>query len=130
MTLQIAGNIPGESYARVEIDGETITSVRNIGKEKANRNFICPGFVDLQLNGFSGVDFSSSTLTAEEVIAVLPSLWKTGTTTFCPTLITNSHERLRKNIQVLEQARQINSNVRASVPCYHLEGPYLSPNES
>jgi N-acetylglucosamine-6-phosphate deacetylase len=130
MSRQIEGNIPGEGYARLEIEGEWITSVRLIGPEKLGSTFISPGFVDIQLNGFSGVNFSSPSLTPEEVIGVLPSLWKTGITTFCPTLITNSHQGLLNNLRVLEQARQIDSNFGFAVPCYHLEGPYLSPLES
>lgn len=130
MKQTIEGNIPGEGYTRLEIKGEIITSVRRLGAEKPGRAFISPGFVDIQLNGFSGANFSSSTLKPEDVIEVLPSLWKTGITTFCPTLITNSYEGLLSSIKVLEEARQIDSNLALAVPCYHLEGPYLSPFES
>lgn len=130
MGLQLEGNIPGEGYARLEIEGERITAVRLMGPEIPDSTFISPGFVDIQLNGFSGVNFSSPTLKPEEVIEVLPHLWKTGITTFCPTLITNSHEGLLNNLGVLEQARKIDLKFGLAVPCYHLEGPYLSPLES
>lgn len=130
MSRKIEGNIPGEGYAQIEIEREKITAVRLMGPEKADGVFISPGLVDIQLNGFSGVNFSNPNLTPEEVIGVLPSLWETGTTTFCPTLITNSHEGLLDSIRVLEQARQIDSTFALAVPCYHLEGPYLSPLES
>jgi N-acetylglucosamine-6-phosphate deacetylase len=130
MNRQVEGNIPGEGYARIEIDGERITSVDCIGAERPSAAFVSPGFVDIQLNGFSGVNFSNPTLRPEELIGVLASLWKTGTTTFCPTLITNSHDGLLNNIKVLEEARRSDSDFASAVPCYHLEGPYLSPFES
>jgi N-acetylglucosamine-6-phosphate deacetylase len=130
MSRRIEGNIPGQGHARVECEGERITSVRIIGPEKAGSPFISPGFVDIQLNGFSGVNFSSPTLKPEEAIGVLAALWRTGTTTFCPTLISNSHAGLLNNIRVLEEARHIDSRFAWAVPCYHLEGPYLSPLES
>jgi N-acetylglucosamine-6-phosphate deacetylase len=130
MSQRIEGNIPGQGYARVAIERERITSVEIIGPEKPGSPFISPGFVDIQLNGFSGVNFSSPTLQAEELIGVLAPLWKTGTTTFCPTLISNSHQGLLNNIRVLEEARRVDSRFAWAVPCYHLEGPYLSPLES
>jgi N-acetylglucosamine-6-phosphate deacetylase len=130
MGRRIEGNIPGQGYAQVEIESERLTSVKIIGPEKPGGPFISPGFVDIQLNGFSGVNFSSPTLKADEAIGVLAALWKTGTTTFCPTLISNSHVGLLNNIRVLEEARYIDSKFASAVPCYHLEGPYLSPLES
>ena len=130
MSQRIEGNIPGKGYARVAIESERITSVGIIGPEKLGSPFISPGFVDIQLNGFAGVNFSSPTLQAEGLIGVLAPLWKAGTTTFCPTLISNSHDGLLNNIRVLEEARRIDSRFAWAVPCYHLEGPYLSPLES
>ncbi len=127
MKRQIRGNIPGEGYAYIEIDEETITSVHHVGSEEPGRPFVSPGFVDIQLNGFSGVNFSSPGLKAEEAIGLLPFLRKTGTTTFCPTLITNSQDRLLNNLEILERARQIDPDFASAVPCYHLEGPYISP---
>ena len=130
MKHRLEGNIPGEGYAQVAIEGERIRSVQLMGPERRESAFISPGFVDIQLNGFSGVNFSDPALTPEDVIKVLPSLWKTGVTTFCPTLITNSREGLLGSIRVLERARQIDPVFAQAVPCYHLEGPYLSPLES
>src|ERR1700683_5247843 len=117
MGRRIEGNIPGQGYAQGEIESERLTSVKIIGPEKPGGPFISPGFVDIQLNGFSGVNFSSPTLKADEAIGVLAALWRTGTTTFCPTLISNSHEGLLNNIRVLEEARQIHSKFGWAVPC-------------
>ena len=89
--------------------------------------FIAPGFVDIQINGFAGIDFSSPELDAEKAISVLPAIWSSGVTTFCPTLITNSLSMLAKNFAILEQAARMNRDFANAVPCYHLEGPYLSP---
>jgi len=61
----------------------------------------------------------------EKAVSVLPAIWKTGVTTFCPTLITNSLEQLARNFRVLEEARKLDVHFARSVPCYHLEGPYL-----
>lgn len=128
--MRVKGNIPGGGLAEVEIEGDRIRSVRSLGPADPAEPFLSPGFVDIQINGFEGTDFSSPDLTPEQAISILPTLWRTGVTTFCPTLLTNTHERLLANLHVLEKARQMDTRFARAVPCYHLEGPYLSPGPS
>ena len=125
--MKLEGNIPGVGYAKVEISDEHISSVAITGKVSEGMPFISPGFVDIQVNGFAGVDFSSPDLDAEKAISVLPAIWSSGVTTFCPTLITNSLPALARNFAVLEEAARISSDFAYAAPCYHLEGPYVSP---
>jgi len=114
-------------YARVEIDAGTISHVRVEGEERDGEPVLSPGLVDIQLNGFAGVDFSGPRLEPGDAVSVLPHLWRTGVTSFCPTLITNTRAALVRNFRVLEEARRTDRRFARSVPCYHLEGPYLSP---
>ena len=51
-----------------------------------------PGFFDLQVNGFAGVDFGDAALTSERVLEAVAAIGKTGVTRFLPTLITSSLE--------------------------------------
>ena len=125
--MLLEGNIPGVGCAKVEITNEQISSVGITGATRAGLPFISPGFVDIQVNGFAGVDFSSPDLEAEKAISVLPALWSSGVTTFCPTLITNSLSMLARNFAILEQAARMNRDFADAAPSYHLEGPYLSP---
>jgi N-acetylglucosamine-6-phosphate deacetylase len=128
--MEITANIAGKGLARVEVQGDQIHSVRMVGPSDPNKPFVSPGFVDIQLNGFAGINFSDPDLDPSKAIRVLPAVWKTGVTAFCATLITNSIEQLRWNFQVLETARRRDARFAATVPCYHLEGPYLSPGGS
>jgi len=48
-----------------------------------------PGLVDLQVNGYKGVDFSSANLTQEDFILACRQLLKAGTTAFLPTISTS-----------------------------------------
>jgi N-acetylglucosamine-6-phosphate deacetylase len=125
--MKLEGNIAGRGYAEIRIEGPTISRVALIGPEESGRPFLTPGFVDLQLNGFAGVDFSNPLLDPGEACSILPAIWKTGTTSFCPTLITNSQENLLRNFRVLEAARLHDAGFARTVPRYHLEGPYLPP---
>lgn len=114
----------------MELDGGHIREVTLAGPERPDCPILSPGLVDIQLNGFAGVDFSSPELEPEEALGVLPHLWRTGVASFCPTLITNSQERLLRNFRVLEAARRADEQFARAVPCYHLEGPYISPGPS
>lgn len=88
--------------------------------------YIAPGFVDLQVNGYRGVDFNSLELTEPDVVRVIESLLEQGVTSFYPTVITNSYENISKLVQVISDAVEKNPLVRKMVPGIHLEGPYLS----
>lgn len=128
--MRIKGNIPGAGFVEIEVDRGRISSIQKLGAENPKASFVAPGFIDIQLNGFAGIDFSRLDLEPEEVVKVLPAVWKTGVTSFCPTVITNSHEILVRNLRVLEAARRMDVRFARSTPCYHLEGPYLSPGSA
>lgn len=88
--------------------------------------YIGPGLFDNQVNGYGGIDFSEDNLSVEQVKTAVKGMWATGVTTFLPTLITNGHEELVRNFEILAQARE-DEHVQLSIPGYHLEGPYISP---
>jgi len=82
-----------------------------------------PGFFDLQVNGFAGVDFNAAGLTREAVRAALDALHATGVTRCLPTLITSSFDRFAASAQVIAGMPD------AAIAGIHMEGPYLSPQE-
>ena len=83
---------------------------------------IAPGFVELQINGAYGVDFTTDARTIVEVSARLPA---TGVTAFVPTIITSPFDDYPHR---LAEAREAVGTARgAEVLGLHLEGPYLSP---
>jgi N-acetylglucosamine-6-phosphate deacetylase len=90
---------------------------------------IAPGLIDNQINGFANIDFSGKNLSAAGVIYAAEAIWKEGVTTFLPTLITGSHETLIENFSVLNEALIADRRVAGSVPGFHLEGPFISPDE-
>jgi len=94
-----------------------------------NLPWVAPGLIDNQVNGYANVDFSGSDLTPVAVSKAATEIWKTGVTTFLPTLITNSHENLLRNFSVLRKALEQDELTGGSVPGFHLEGPYISALE-
>ena len=53
------------------------------------------GLVDLQVNGFGGVDFNSIGLTPEKLQKSLEAILATGVLTFLPTIITESEKHMK-----------------------------------
>jgi N-acetylglucosamine-6-phosphate deacetylase len=86
------------------------------------------GLVDLQVNGFAGVDFNAgSGLTPAAIDHALEAMLKTGVTTCLPTLITATPGELERRFAALDEAIAGSALGAAMCPGYHLEGPFLNP---
>jgi N-acetylglucosamine-6-phosphate deacetylase len=85
------------------------------------------GLVDLQVNGFAGVDFNTPGLTPALLDDALRAMLATGVTRCLPTLITAQEDHLATCFRALEAACAESDLARAMVLGYHLEGPFLSP---
>jgi N-acetylglucosamine-6-phosphate deacetylase len=82
-----------------------------------------PGFVDLQVNGFAGVDFLSAD--AADYRAAGRALAATGVTAFQPTFITSP---LEAYWTALETVAALERSGGPRVLGVHLEGPFISPS--
>jgi N-acetylglucosamine-6-phosphate deacetylase len=82
-----------------------------------------PGFFDLQVNGFAGVDFNDPGTTGEAISGALDRMRATGVTRCLPTFITSPLHELARC------ARNVASSHHPSIAGYHMEGPYLSPED-
>lgn len=111
----------------LEVSNGTISNIKRLNKEsKRAKTYIAHGLIDLQINGYMGVDFSGPDLTVEGVRKATKALWKAGVTSYFPTLITSDITRLKKNFAILAEARK-DPEISKSIPGFHLEGPYISP---
>ena len=105
--------VPGD----VEIIGGRVSG---IGLTSPNGHGIAaPGFVDLQVNGFAGIDFLSAD--AEGYRLAGEALLETGVTAYLPTFITSPEEQL---LAALREVPRGGDGPR--VLGAHLEGPFLS----
>ena len=108
------------------VNGRIVEFKHLLEKTDVPKVLIAPGLIDIQINGYMGVDFAGPYLTLNEIRKATRELWKEGVTTYLPTLITNKHQALKKNFAVLAQALN-DPEVGVSIPGFHLEGPYISP---
>jgi N-acetylglucosamine-6-phosphate deacetylase len=84
-----------------------------------------PGFVDLQVNGYKGVDFSSPDLTEESCIFACRELLGHGTIAFLPTIITNSRDTYQRNLPTLAAVCE-RAEFSGKLLGIHVEGPFIS----
>lgn len=99
-----------------------------VASEKLPRYFVAPGLIDIQINGFVGVDFSGPDLTVADVRKATKALWKEGVTSYFPTVITQEFSRMKENLSVLAEAKK-DPEIGGSILGFHLEGPYISPKK-
>lgn len=137
-TLSLAGNntktIEGILFSdgnpvSIQIqDGKIIRINRLDNQDIAPQFIIAPGLIDVQINGYMGVDFSDPELTPEDMQKATKALWAVGVTSFYPTIITNSHENLLNTFERISDVSKDKSIIN-SIPGFHLEGPFISPEK-
>jgi N-acetylglucosamine-6-phosphate deacetylase len=86
----------------------------------SGRGLAVPGFVDLQVNGFGGVDFLDADAAGYRIAG--EALLETGVTAYLPTFITAPEEQL-----VAALGEMPNGSEPPYVLGAHLEGPFLAP---
>ncbi len=109
----------------VSISAGIITEVKII-TDSGDYPWISPGFFDIQVNGYKGLDYSSDSLKGDHLTAVVNSLRKAGTTRHLPTIITAPRERIVQNLKILASMLDKNPDMEYAVPGFHIEGPYIS----
>jgi N-acetylglucosamine-6-phosphate deacetylase len=90
---------------------------------------LIPGLVDIQLNGYGGLDVNDPSRPASELRDLVRALWGQGVTTVYPTIISADDATTTTLVKRAAAARAADSDVAYGVPGLHLEGPYISSAE-
>lgn len=88
-----------------------------------------PSLFDLQVNGFAGVDFQDEALTGERLRHAVDALRAHQTHRILLTLISDEIEALYRKFRRIERLREEDPIIAETVCGYHLEGPFLSPED-
>jgi N-acetylglucosamine-6-phosphate deacetylase len=116
----------------VLVDGERIVTIdyasrlacpEGARRLEANGLLLAPGFIDLQINGAFGNDFTSDPGTIWGVASLLP---RYGVTSFLPTIISSPCESVAAAQDAI--CKGAPPGFKGAVPFgLHLEGPFLNP---
>jgi len=91
--------------------------------------WVAPGFVDVQVNGWRGQEFSSFDLTPELIARITRDHDPFGVTGYCPTLTTQSFDCLAHGLRTIARACETMPEIARRIPGIHVEGPYFSPED-
>jgi N-acetylglucosamine-6-phosphate deacetylase len=84
---------------------------------------------DLQVNGYAGVDFQSLALTQADLRRAVDALRAAQTHRILLTFITDELDALAGKFALIEKYRAADPVIAETVCGYHLEGPFMSPEE-
>ena len=105
------------------VDVEYGAAIRTVRPGTVTDRYIAPGFLDIQVNGFAGVDYNSPAASAEEILRSIAAIRSTGVAQFFPTVITGAPESMLGALRNLAAVRS------PAIAGFHVEGPHLSPEE-
>ncbi len=104
-----------------------ITRVQPAAESTADgSHWLAPPLVDLQVNGYAGVDFQQDDLTAEQLLTAVRALRRDGCTRLLFTLITDDWPVMLARVRRARALVVGDPELRAAVVGWHLEGPFLS----
>lgn len=103
-------------------DGRLVSLVSDGSSIDATDHTVSPGFIDIQVNGGWGHDFSADPGTIWQVGERLP---ETGVTSFVPTIITSPYEVYEEAANVFNSGPP-DGYLGAEAIGLHFEGPWIS----
>jgi N-acetylglucosamine-6-phosphate deacetylase len=112
----------------IEIAQDRISNIREI-KYSQGLPYVSAGFLDMQVNGYMGSDYSLENLTEDHVRKIIHFLQTAGTTQHVPTIITSPRKQLLKNIRKIIQAMNQAEDTAAAIVGIHIEGPFISDRD-
>lgn len=121
-------NVLTNRPTRVVVQDGIIDAVELLHDTREALPWISSALIDLQVNGFGGIDLNDASLTSHQVKEMAHRLKSEGTGYWIPTIVTQSREHISHLLSVLKAACQ-DPEVAQIISCAHLEGPSISPND-
>src|SRR5579875_2943162 len=114
---------------RVAFQGAVVRRVEPVDAAVEDGLILAPALVDIQVNGFGGIDFNAPDLQPGDILTATRMLARHGVAHYLPTIITGPSERMRATAAAVAAAAQEYPEVRAALWGIHVEGPFLSERE-
>jgi N-acetylglucosamine-6-phosphate deacetylase len=119
-----ARKLSGE-ICHVHVEGHVFKKIIPHKKDILDLPWIAPGLIDIQINGFAGIDFNRPIESDDAWHHAAHQLYAHGCTGFLIALITNQKVAYRKLLTDL--SGRINLDPRNCLG-FHMEGPSLNPD--
>ena len=114
-------------YGEIVVEGDRIAAVNKL-EDKFSANALhvplfIPGLVDIHTHGCMGHDTCDASLEGELEIAKYQR--EHGITSFCPTTMTLSTDRLSEIVSIVAKAARLDNTIKG----IYLEGPFISKDK-
>jgi N-acetylglucosamine-6-phosphate deacetylase len=123
--MKITARTLSGQVCEVEIDGPVFKKITPIKDDILDLPWIAPGLIDIQINGFGGIDFNRPLESQDAWQHATQQLYAHGCTGFLIALITNQQEGYRRLLGGL--TGHIHRDARNCLG-FHMEGPWLNPD--
>lgn len=121
----------GTGVAVEAVDGKikSVKPVSALNESSGVQRWIAPGFYDLQVNGFAGIDLADPQVGIPDVRKMVEAVLRTGCTRILATIITGDLEAMCDRLSMLADAIESDPLVAAMCPGMHVEGPFIRPED-
>src|SRR5262245_21129689 len=106
-------------------DGQ-IRSVRVLKQPSPPDRWIAPTLLDLQVNGYGGIDFQQDRVSLAELLLATRRLRAAGCGRYLLTLMTEDWSRMLERLRRFRTLRRQSRELRHAIAGWHIEGPFLS----
>ena len=126
MTYNARNALDGKAY-RLNINGGKVVGLDPC-EEYEEDLYFSPGLIDIQVNGYGGVDYSGD-FDNEGLTFVCHEMRKRGVFQHFPTIVTRPQNVILRNIRKIIDLRKKNMKIHESITGIHIEGPYISAED-
>jgi N-acetylglucosamine-6-phosphate deacetylase len=106
-------------------EGRNISAIEAVG-EAPPALWIAPPLIDLQINGYCGIDFQQHNLTLDDLLLATRQLRAAGCPAWLFTLITDDWPKLMERLRQARKLRAQSTELQSAIAGWHIEGPFLS----
>ncbi len=90
---------------------------------------VSPTYLDLQVNGYAGIDFNRDGLQPDDLHRVCERLDADGVARFLPTVITDDLDAMCRRLSALASFRERDPLAARLITGLHIEGPFLNEQD-
>ena len=113
----------------IRLKNGVISSIEPLPSDTRPDVLVAPGLVDLQVNGYGGLDVNRVPIAPGTVGQMTRRLWSEGVTSYFPTVITNSPQAIEQAMSAIARECATDEATKNGVAGIHLEGPFNSPED-
>jgi N-acetylglucosamine-6-phosphate deacetylase len=110
---------------RIRWHDNTILSLEPVS-EAPKDLWIAPPLLDLQINGYAGIDFQQDRVSSEDLLQAVTKIQAAGCTRFLFTLISDHWPVMLRRLEHFRKLRSQSEYLRRAIAGWHIEGPFLS----